>query len=840
MGSLGTAKLIGAFIQGNLTLGDPTWENHTLAVGLGNLTLENQTLPIGIVNQTWENQPLPIGNLTWENHTFPLGNLTWENQTLLIGNFSSGNLTGGNETLLKSAELVRRSSVEIGINAFVLLLILMVALFGNMAVIFAVFSYRRLREQLSNLFIVNLAITDMTSALVVMLTTVVTIMTDVTSVNSVWCNITCAANYVLIIVSMLTLAFISVDRFYAILHPLHYTTIITQRKILIMMAYTWFQGIAFALPPVCTGWIHYDYWEVICAIDWQKEKEKAVYYVIVACVACFLIPGVVMTFCYIKIAIEAKRSIEATAPAPSNIKGRKSPGEHTRKVINSLLVVVAIFFICLTPFCITKFLKVISDTNIVPPYANLAASWFQYICSATNPLIYGIFRKDFRKAYKQQCWRITCRLANISWDDSAAWTTSNLKRRISVMAEFSVTNPATLKRARASTQINSPAIALKRAIRQSNGTVSPEKDCPVRPEKDKIVSPEKHCLTSPVRNCNVTTDRDGAGSPSQVDLRKDSTPSPGVDCTKSIGKISTASPGKECSEIQEKECTTVSTGKECTFSTGKECRVSTGKKLTDSTVKACIESKGKKLTDSTGKECRESTGKEFTDSKRKDSRVSSGKDSKVSTGKDSRVSTGKDSRVNSGKDSRGSTGKDCRVSSGKDSRVSTGNDSGVSSAKDSRVSTGKDSRVSSGKDSRVSTGNGSGVSSAKDSRVSTGKDSRVSSGKDSRVSTGNGSGVSSAKDSRGSTGKDSRVSSAKDSRGSTGKELTDRECAVSPGKDRMVNPTTDCTAIPGRISPDITEDDKPTSINKETKIWGQTPKASSRIIINWFCSWLSM
>ena len=43
-------------------------------------------------------------------------------------------------------------------------------------------------------------------------------------------------------------------------------------------------------------WIHYDYCEVVCAIDWgSKHADK---FVIVAFITCFIAPAVTMLVCY--------------------------------------------------------------------------------------------------------------------------------------------------------------------------------------------------------------------------------------------------------------------------------------------------------------------------------------------------------------------------------------------------------------------------------------------------------------------------------------------------------------------------------------------------------------
>ncbi len=312
----------------------------------------------------------------------------------------------------------RRSRLEIAWTSVLLLIVILVTVGGNLAVVFAVYNSVRLREQVSNLFIVNLSVTDLSSGGLVMFSAFFPLVFDLRYVNSVWCNIVCAANYIFIIVSMLTLAAISVERYIAIVHTFKHNILITRGRILIVIGYSWIQGLAFALPPVALHWVHYDYWEVICAIDWQYQKQQAVYYVITACVVCFLIPGLVMCFCYLNI-IRHARKVDSGVPTlghttsnpedvnnPSNLQIRKA-SKSASKTIRSLLVVVALFFLCLTPFCVTKFIKVVfPDAKIVPGYANLTASYFQYLSSMVNPFIYAIFRQDFRNAYRLVWWRL--------------------------------------------------------------------------------------------------------------------------------------------------------------------------------------------------------------------------------------------------------------------------------------------------------------------------------------------------------------------------------------------------------------------------------------------------
>lgn len=301
-----------------------------------------------------------------------------------------------------------RGDAEIAITAFFLTIIILLAVAGNIMVIRAVQICHTLREDRSNLFIINLAITDLSSAVIVMSSSFVSLVAKKWLYSQLLCELVCAANYCFIIVSMLTLSFISIDRYHAVINPLHYIQRMKRPRIYAMISYSWFQGIAFASIPVACHWISYDYWEVICAIEWHNDP-RALYYVISAFLMCFLIPGIILAICYFCVLREARNcrigcvKMNNSNGSNSRLEGsaNKTKNPHSNsKTIRSLIFVVLAYFICLTPFCVTKLIKVISaQPNFLPGYINLISSWFGYLSSAINPLIYGIFRRDFRRVY---------------------------------------------------------------------------------------------------------------------------------------------------------------------------------------------------------------------------------------------------------------------------------------------------------------------------------------------------------------------------------------------------------------------------------------------------------
>ncbi|XP_069119281.1 histamine H2 receptor-like [Argopecten irradians] len=295
-----------------------------------------------------------------------------------------------------------RTTVEIVFSAMFLLVVIITSVFGNMAVIVAVAVSRHLREEHASVLIVNLAVTDLINGLTVMVSSFSSMVADRWVFGHAMCSIVCAINYCLIITSMLTLCFISFDRYQAVLRPLAYPMWISRTKVNVTIVYSWFQGVVFSVVPVILQWIQYDYWEAVCAIQWQQEKEQAVYYVVTAFLLCFFLPGLALVVNYFLVVREVRRSTRSLQPLNELPNSRKKSNySQSKKVVKSLLVVVLAYFVCMTPFSVTKLIKVIvSDTNFVSGRINTFASLVAYCSSSVNPFIYGILRKDFRNAYK--------------------------------------------------------------------------------------------------------------------------------------------------------------------------------------------------------------------------------------------------------------------------------------------------------------------------------------------------------------------------------------------------------------------------------------------------------
>ncbi|XP_070580891.1 D(1C) dopamine receptor-like [Ptychodera flava] len=200
-----------------------------------------------------------------------------------------------------------RSVAEIVALCSLLGIIILSAIFGNTLVCVAVYRSSTLRSQVSNIFIVNLAMTDFFNAVLVMPATFISLFTNRWVLSEYWCDGVCFLNYCFIIVSMWTLGLVSLDRYFAVVQPFRYTAIVTNTRACVALACTWFLGFIFASPPVFMQWVWYDNLEAICAINWEANTRQVVAYTLTAFAVCFCVPAIVMSFAYAGIYRVARR-----------------------------------------------------------------------------------------------------------------------------------------------------------------------------------------------------------------------------------------------------------------------------------------------------------------------------------------------------------------------------------------------------------------------------------------------------------------------------------------------------------------------------------------------------
>ncbi|XP_078680132.1 neuropeptide FF receptor 2-like [Branchiostoma floridae x Branchiostoma belcheri] len=281
-------------------------------------------------------------------------------------------------------------------------LIFLISLAGNLLVCLVVVKDRSLRN-VTNYFVVNLAISDL---LVTLLAMPVTLVSDILfgwRLGEVVCQLTPLQGLSLA-ASILTLVAIAADRYRAVIYP-------TARKLrpceaFAIIGLVWMLSIVTMVPHALVMQLKKyifndgDVIIYVCGENWGEGGREA--YTVTFFSLCYILPLVVIAVLYVRISLRISHQ-----PNLFGLSHNRNPGISAQKleVIKMLVVVVILFTVCWMPYHVVLFVTEFGDLsgeqeNAVLVYAYPIVRWLGYCNSCMNPIVYGYCNKNFRKGFK--------------------------------------------------------------------------------------------------------------------------------------------------------------------------------------------------------------------------------------------------------------------------------------------------------------------------------------------------------------------------------------------------------------------------------------------------------
>ncbi|KAH0945928.1 hypothetical protein HN011_007565 [Eciton burchellii] len=297
-------------------------------------------------------------------------------------------------------------------------LVFVVGLFGNALVCMAVYRNHSMRT-VTNYFIVNLAVADL---LVLLICLPPSVLWDVTQTWFLGLKLCKAVPYlqtVSVSVSVLTLTFISIDRWYAICFPLKFKSTTGRAKTAIIVI--WLIALLFDIPDLLV--LHtvppnsrvQTILFTQCVWSWSQESQTT--FTIIKLIFLYTGPLLFMSVAYWQIVRVLWRSdipghnlstrichsTEIPISGGGNPEGQL---RSRRKAAKMLVAVVLTFAVCFFPVHLLSILRSIMalPSNQWTIAVSLIAHWLCYFNSAVNPVIYnfmsGKFRKEFKRTFR--------------------------------------------------------------------------------------------------------------------------------------------------------------------------------------------------------------------------------------------------------------------------------------------------------------------------------------------------------------------------------------------------------------------------------------------------------
>ena len=221
---------------------------------------------------------------------------------------------------LNDSTVDSRHSAAVIAQAASMVAIIIVAVTGNVLILTAIYIDKTL-QTITNAFIINLACADLLLAIIGMPFTLASSITYEWIFGDTWCKVNGMANSLFCIASILTLAAVSLDRYFAILYPFRYGRWITKKMAGCMIFYIWFHALLMACLPVM-GWSRYTFIrsESICTVHWEFDIAFTVSLFSV----CFFLPLGVMMFTYLRIFRTARIQSKKIVPVTGQIESKEA------------------------------------------------------------------------------------------------------------------------------------------------------------------------------------------------------------------------------------------------------------------------------------------------------------------------------------------------------------------------------------------------------------------------------------------------------------------------------------------------------------------------------------
>ncbi|XP_013773602.1 dopamine D2-like receptor [Limulus polyphemus] len=272
-----------------------------------------------LLNETW------LTNITYSLPEVMLGSaeaLDSEGRfSTVVGNGNECNWTNRidnqTEVLSSTVEIPEAvSEVVKGYWALLLVLLPVLAVFGNILVILSVYRERSLRSA-TNYFIVSLAFADLLVSAVVMPFAVYVLVNVDWELSETLCDFYIAVDVTCSTASIFNLVAISIDRFIAVTQPIKYSKHKNNKRVALTIAIVWIVSAAIGSP-------------IVLGLNTTPERipQLCIFYnsdfIIYSSLSSFYIPCLVMVFLYYKIFVaiheRAKRSLGKRLPISSNPK----------------------------------------------------------------------------------------------------------------------------------------------------------------------------------------------------------------------------------------------------------------------------------------------------------------------------------------------------------------------------------------------------------------------------------------------------------------------------------------------------------------------------------------
>ncbi|CAF0860814.1 unnamed protein product [Rotaria sp. Silwood1] len=271
------------------------------------------------------------------------------------------------------------------------ILIAFAGIIGNSLVIFVAIRFEKL-SNVTNCFIVNLAITDIVFLAFCMPFLVVQYTLDHWYFDQIFCKLLHFTSFLSVLVTVLTLVIMTIDRYIYIVHPFENVKWRKPKTVFLLSLIIWLLSCTFASPFYFNyGVTNETYKQCELLTDENVQKQLRIYTVTLY----YFIPLTIILICYARLLYYVYSKENKCKP-----KTKSNPvkwSKRRRAVTKMVAIVTLVFSLCWLPLTLyilsANFLM---HRTAVLYYFKMIANSLAYLNSAVNPIIYAFLNRSFR------------------------------------------------------------------------------------------------------------------------------------------------------------------------------------------------------------------------------------------------------------------------------------------------------------------------------------------------------------------------------------------------------------------------------------------------------------
>ncbi|XP_017664616.1 PREDICTED: G-protein coupled receptor 26 [Lepidothrix coronata] len=315
------------------------------------------------------------------------------------------------------------------ILAFVVVVLMLVALLANVLVLLCFLYSADIRKQVPGLFILNLTFCNLLMAVSSMPLTLAGIIYKSQPGGDPICQAVGFLETFLTTNSMLSMAALSIDRWIAVVFPLSYHSKMRYRDAALILSYTWLHSVSFPIVAASLSWVGFHHLYASCTL-YNKRPEDRTQFMIFTGVfhgsSMLPIPKWIFSksLNIMRQTLVCKYCLDVRERCLEEQKRRR---QRATKKISTF---IGTFILCFAPYVITRLVELSSVVHINSHWG-IISKCLAYSKAVSDPFVYSLLRHQYKKTWKD----IINKILKRSSINSSALTSESHNPNISQLNE---------------------------------------------------------------------------------------------------------------------------------------------------------------------------------------------------------------------------------------------------------------------------------------------------------------------------------------------------------------------------------------------------------------------